>query len=120
MRVTFGFPLLLAMAELIAFFIANGILGFGPRRGAAISGWLSLWAGSELIAWAGKIEDKLISFELTTFTTVMAILVILLVVVSKDDAPARRSASRQLYGIFLGLGLILNFLMPLVISLLEI
>lgn len=117
---TFGFPLLLAIAELIAFFITNEILGFGPKRGAAISGWLSLWAGSELIAWTGKIEDKLISFELTSFTSIMAILVILLVVVSKDNARIQRPASRQLLGIFLELGLILNFLMPVIISLLEI
>ena len=112
--------MLLVILELAVFFLTNEIKNIGPKKGAAIAGWISLWVGSELIARAGKIQDQTISFELTSFTTVMAILVIVLVLLSKDNPQAYSSTSRRLLQLFVQLGLMFDLVMPIILAFLGV
>src|SRR3989344_7748848 len=80
----YWFTLGLTAFELVVLLITSSLKGIGLKRGAAITGWISLFVGSALIIASGKLQYTQISFYFLTVAAAIAILAILFIFLSKD------------------------------------
>lgn len=116
----YWFTIGLAVFELVVLILTNQLKGVGLKRGAAITGWVSLFVGSALIVNSGKIHYTQLSFYLLSITAAIAILAMLFIFVSKDKPQVFLSIFKGFFTLLVDLGWIIGIVMPIILAILGI
>jgi hypothetical protein len=115
------FAIGLAAFEIIAFLLTMQLKGIGKKRGAAISGWISLFVGSIIIINSGRIGTNQLSFYFLSITGMITILAILFIFLSKDKPQVfLMKFFNGFFTLLLEFGWLIGIFMPVVLAILGV
>jgi hypothetical protein len=104
----------LAIFEALALLATYKIKTVGLKRGAAVTGWIALFAGVALLSTSGKLASYAVGA--LAIAGIVAILAILSILVSGSRPNVYLSALKGLFTGVVKVGWLIGFAMPIILA----